>query len=66
MKKTFYSVTYSTWGKDRPTEKWFDNLEEAKKFAARDYCDNPIAHTFRNAEKIAEIEEIIAMQNCEL
>lgn len=62
MKKTFYSVKFAVIGGDRPSTMWFDNLEEAKKFAAHDYRDNPVTHTYSNPKKIADIEEIISEQ----
>lgn len=62
MKKTFYSVEFAVWGADSTSTMWFDNLEEAKKFANHNYRDNPVRHTYSNPEKIAEIESIISEQ----
>lgn len=65
MKKTFYSVKCAVWGghNGQTTDIWFDNLTEAKKFAAHDFRDAPVTHTFSRPEKIAEIESLIYEQN---
>lgn len=63
MRKTFYSVEFAVWGADRTSTMWFDNLAAAKEFAAHDYRDNPVAHTYSRPEKIAEIESIINEQD---
>lgn len=62
MTKTFYSVQHATWGADKPSTKWFDNLAEAQAFAAQDYSDAPKTHNFKNAARIKEIELLIAQQ----
>lgn len=61
--KTFYSVNYRKWGSDCESIKWFDNLEEAKEFASRDYTDKVVVHNIRDESKIAEIETEIQIQN---
>ena len=62
FKKTFWSVKFAVWGSDRLHERWFESKEKAKSFANKDYCDNPVRHTFTNPQKISEIEEVIEMQ----
>lgn len=56
MKKTFYTVRYAIWGASYTSTAWFDNLADAKKFAADDYCDTIAVRTFTNPEKIKEAE----------
>ena len=62
MSKTFWSVTYSVWGRDCTSERWFDSKEAAYEFAAQDYHDTPVRHTYKNEKKIREIEEIVKHQ----
>ena len=62
MKKVFYSVKYSGLGFDRPANMWFNNLEEAKKFANHDYRDNPVKHVYTSAKTIEMVEELIELQ----
>lgn len=62
MAKTFYSVNYAIWGRSGISTKWFDNRDQAYAFADHDYRDKPVAHTYRNAASIANIEGIIAEQ----
>lgn len=57
--KTYYSVNYRKIGADNISTKWFDNLEEAKEFASRDYSDNVVVHNVKSEEKIAEIEALM-------
>lgn len=57
MKKTFWSVEYRNWGADSASVRWFDDRDEAYKFANNDYRDKPVAHTYSNPDKIAEAEE---------
>lgn len=63
MRKTFWSVKYSVWGADRPRIAWFDNKADADTFARRDYTDKPISHTYSNAAKIAEAQELVTQFN---
>lgn len=49
---TFYSVRYATWGADRPSEAWFDDLEKARRFADRDYSDGVKVHRCTDSTKI--------------
>lgn len=63
--KTFYSVNYATWGANGTSTKYFDNLEEAREFAKRDYTDEVVVRNYKNAEKIAEIERIISYDKAE-
>ena len=62
MAKTFYSVTY--WDGSAKMTKWFDNAEKANEFADHKYRDDPVRHTYKNPEKIKEVEEIIERQSC--
>lgn len=62
MAKTFYSVDYTGAGFFGTHRRWFDNLEDAKAFAKRDYADAPVKHTYKRADSIAEIEMLIAYQ----
>lgn len=62
MAKTFYSVKFAVWGSSFCSTKWFDDRAEAYAFADQDYHDKPVAHTYRNATSIAQIEQIIAEQ----
>ena len=62
MKKVFYSVKYNEFGFDRTLEMWFDNLEEAKRFANHDYRDNPIKHVYTSAKTIEMVEHLIKLQ----
>lgn len=57
--KTFYSVTYSGFGFFCTRTAWFDNKNDAYEFAKQDYADNPIRHTYRDPEKIAEHEKYV-------
>lgn len=60
--KTFYSVLVSFIGNDAPVEMWFYTKKEADEVSRNNAADLPIRHTFRNAESIEMIENIIAMQ----
>ena len=62
MKKIFYTVVYNGIGFDRPRIMWFDNLEEAKKFAKYDYRVKPVKHVYKSAKTIEMAEEIIKLQ----
>ena len=55
--KTFWSVTYRTLGALNESTAWFDSKEAAKAFADHDFRNDPVAHTFRNAERIADMEQ---------
>ena len=59
--KTFYSVKFTAWGADRTSVAWFNDREEAYKFADHDYRDNPVAHCVRNAETIRDLEKRVFM-----
>lgn len=59
MKKTFYTVHYTGIGYNDISTAWFDNKEEADKFAARDYADKPVRHTFSRPEVIREAERLV-------
>jgi hypothetical protein len=59
--KTYYSVDYSVWGSNIKHTAWFDNKEEAYKFAAGDYRDNPVTHRVSRPEKIAQYDELVTM-----
>lgn len=59
--KTFWSVVYNGIGFDRPATAWFDNKEDAVKFASEDYRDNPVKHTVSKPDTIAEYEERVHM-----
>lgn len=63
MSKTFYSVEFAVIGGCGTSVMWFDDLAEAKAFANHDFRDNPVTHTFRRAEKIAGMRNIISDQN---
>ena len=66
MKKTFYSVTYAVWGSDFRREAWFDNKAAADDFAAHDFRDAPVAHTYRKANSIRAAEDRVAATAAEL
>ena len=66
MKKTYYSVVYRSWGADRANEAWFDNKEEADKFASKDYHDTPVAHHVSAPATIEKYNELVAMTAFEL
>lgn len=66
MKKTFYSVTYAVWGSSFCREAWFDNKSAAESFAAHDYRDAPVAHTYRKADNIRAAEDRVAATAAEL
>lgn len=51
MAKTFWSVTYRTCGSDFTRTAWFDSKTAADEFAAHDYRDDPVRHTFIAAPK---------------
>lgn len=59
MKKTFYTVNYTGVGYNGISTAWFDNKEEADKFAARDYADKPVRHTFSKPEVIKDAEMLV-------
>lgn len=59
MSKTFWSVQYSVLGAPQPLVAWFDNKEDVAEFAKRDYTDKPIRHTYGNADKIKQAEELV-------
>lgn len=65
MAKTFYSVTYAVWGSSFCREAWFDN-KAADDFAAHDFRDAPVAHTYRKADSIRTAEERVAATAAEL
>lgn len=53
--KTLYRCTYGVWGLDSPVKRYFETLEEAKKFwEDHDFCDYPVACNFtpEHAEKV--------------
>ena len=60
MAKTFYSVTYAVWGSDFCREAWFDSKAAADDFAAYDFRDAPVAHSYRKADSIRAAEERVA------
>lgn len=60
MEKTFYSVTYAVWGSDFCRAAWFDSKAAAKAFAAHDFRDAPVAHTYRKADSIRAAEDRVA------
>lgn len=60
MTKTFYSVTYSVWGSGFLHAAWFDSKAAAEAFAAHDYRDAPVAHTYRKADSIRRAEARMA------
>lgn len=66
MKKTFYSVTYSVWGSSFSREAWFDSKSAAEAFAAHDYRDDPVSHTYSKADSIRAAEERVAATAAEL
>jgi len=66
MVKTYYSVNYSSWGKNGTDTAWFDDKTKANKFAEHDYRDNPIAHKCSSQKKIADYDELVGMTNFEL
>ena len=60
MSKTFYSVTYAVWGSSFCREAWFDSKDAADDFAAYDFRDAPVAHSYRKADSIHAAEERVA------
>lgn len=66
MKKAFYSVTYAVWGSSFRREAWFDNKAAADAFAAHDFRDAPVAHTYRKADSIRAAEDRVAATAAEL
>lgn len=56
MKKTFYTVRFRKWGANGYTTEWFDNISEAKRFAAGNYCDKVVVRTYKDPEKIHQAE----------
>lgn len=60
MAKTFYSVTFAVWGSDFCRAAWFDGKAAADSFAAHDYRDSPVRHTYRNADSIRAAEDRVA------
>lgn len=63
MTKTFWSVTYRTWGSDFTSTAWFDSKDAADEFAAHDFRDDPVRHTYRSASSIREAEQLVAETN---
>ena len=58
--KTFYSVKYIEIGMPTARNEWFDNLEEAKRFANHvERNDGVVTHNFKDSEKIERIEVMI-------
>ena len=66
MKKTFYSVTYSVWGSSFSREAWFDSKAAADDFAAHDFRDDPVAHTYSKADSIRAAEDRVTATAAEL
>lgn len=60
MAKTFYSVTFAVWGSDFCRAAWFDSKAAADDFAAHDFRDSPVAHTYRKADSIRAAENRVA------
>lgn len=60
MTKTFYSVTFAVWGSDFCRAAWFDSKTAADVFAAHDFRDAPVAHTYRKADSIRAAEDRVA------
>lgn len=60
MIKTFYSVTFAVWGSDFCRAAWFDSKAAADAFAAHDFRDSPVAHTYRKADSIRAAEDRVA------
>lgn len=53
--KTLYRCTYAVLGADRPTQRYFEALREAKNFwKMHDFCDYPTACNF-TPEHAAEL-----------
>lgn len=66
MKKTFYSVTYAVWGSSFRREAWFDSKAAADAFAAHDYRDDPVAHTYSKADSVRAAEDRVTDTAAEL
>lgn len=47
-------------------EAWFDNKSAAESFAAHDYRDDPVAHTYSKADSIRAAEDRVAATAAEL
>ena len=62
IKKVFYTVIYTRSKFDRPRIMWFDNLEEAEKFAKYDYRVKPVKHVYTSEKTIEMAEELIELQ----
>ena len=60
MAKTFYSMTFAVWGSDFFWTAWFDSKTAADAFAAHDFRDAPVAHTYRKADSIRAAEDRVA------
>ncbi len=63
MTKTFWSVKYSVLGAYFTQTAWFDSKAAADEFAAHDYRDDPVRHTFRSASSIREAEQLVDETN---
>ena len=63
MKKVFYSVDYAELeSRKKNCTMWFDNLEEAKKFAKADYRGKPVKHVYSSEATIKMAEDLIELQ----
>ena len=63
MAKTFWSVTYRAWGAVGTSTAWFDSKAAADEFAAHDFRDDPVRHTYRSASSIREAERLVDETN---
>lgn len=66
MKKTFYSVTYAVWGSSFCRESWFGSKAAADDFAAHDYRDDPVAHTYSKTDSIRAADDRVAATAAEV
>lgn len=64
MKKTFWSVEYAVMGGGKSI-KWFENKDDAVKFASADYRDNPVRHTVSKPETIEQYNKLVELTNYE-
>lgn len=64
--RTFWSVKFAVYGANGARTAWFENKEEAVKFASKDYCDNPIQHTVSKSKTIKEYNMLVELTRFEL
>ena len=66
MATTFWAVKYAVWGSNVDHYAWFADKEQAEEFAAHDYRDKPVRHTYTRSDSIHDAWERVRMTEQDL